>query len=250
MADVLKIDEEVLISDDIIKLLKLSGRFDSLLEDIIKEKLTVYAAKKQGITVSPEEIQERADQLRRVRGLHRASDVLKFFDAMGITIDEFEDFIVETLYQEKMLETVGDENAVKEFFALHSPRFDSIEVSHILVDSEGKARELMSLLEEEPEMFEAMVAEHSLADTKKDGGRIGKVIRGAMAPEVEGRVFNASEGDLLGPFAGAGKSFFEIFRIDQKRTAELDDETREEVRRMLRDEWLAARAREHQVEVL
>ena len=53
-----------------------------------------------------EEIQERADQFRRVRGLHRASDTNKYLDAMRVSLDEFEAFITDGLYQEKMMEQV------------------------------------------------------------------------------------------------------------------------------------------------
>ena len=72
MTDLIKIDDEVISSDDFVKLLRFTGRYDELMEDIIKDKLTIHAARKQGIEVSPEEIQDRADQVRRVRGLHRA----------------------------------------------------------------------------------------------------------------------------------------------------------------------------------
>ena len=245
----LKIDDETISCEDFIKLLKLSGKFDSLLEDVVKDKLTVHAAKKRGITISSEELQERADQLRRVRGLHRAKDALDFLDSMGLTLDDFEQFVIDTLYQEKIIEEICSDTAVEDYFKLHSPRFDSIEVSHILVESEGMAKELISLLEEEPDMFEELVTEHSLADTKEKNGRIGKVNRGAMSPEVEGKAFNAEPGDLLGPFASTGGTFYEIFRIDKKTSARLDEETKTEIQNMLRNEWLKARVQDHKVEV-
>jgi hypothetical protein len=78
MTDLVKIDDEVINADDFVKILKFTGRYESLIEDIVKDKLTVHAAKKQGITIDPDEIQERADQLRRVRGLHRAADMNRY----------------------------------------------------------------------------------------------------------------------------------------------------------------------------
>ena len=53
--------------------------------------------------VSDAEIQERADQYRRVRGLHRASDTNKFLDAMRVGLEEFEAFVTDSLIQEKMM---------------------------------------------------------------------------------------------------------------------------------------------------
>ena len=250
MTDLVRIDDEVITSDSFVKLLKLTGRFDGLMEDIVKDKLAVHAAKRQNILITPEEIQERADQIRRVWGLHRASDTNKWLDAKGISIDDFEQFIIEMLYHEKIMEQVSNEEAVKTYFNLNSPQFDSIEVSHILIDSEGKAKELMAILEDDPESFPDMAREHSLADTREAGGYIGKVLRGALQPEVEGKVFNATEGDLLGPFPSADENFFEIFTIDNKVSAELNEETMDEVRRIVGDEWLASRAKEHSIEML
>ena len=250
MTDLARIDDEVITSDDFIKLLKLTGRYDSLMEDILKDKLTVHAGKRQGIAIDPGELQERADQLRRVWGLHRASDTNKWLDAKGLSLEDLENFITEMLYHEKVMEQVGDDPAIQEYFHLNSPNFDSIEVSHILVDSEGKARELMAILEDDPESFPDMAREHSLADTKDEGGYIGKVLRGSLQPEVEGKVFNASVGELLGPFPSLDENLFEIFSVNAKTSANLDDETTNEVRRIVRDEWLAARTKEHGIELL
>ena len=249
MAEVFRIDDEVVRADAFVKLLKLTGRFDSLIEDLVKEKLTSHAAERQKVTLSTEEIQERADQLRRVRGLHRAADMNRYLDSLGVTLDDFEQFIIDTLYYEKMMEQVCSDAAIDEYFKLNSPKFDAIEVSHILVDSESRAKEISSILDEEPEAFEELVAEYSLADTRDHNGRIGRVLRGALPPEVEGKIFNANEGEVIGPFATVGESFHEIFRIDRKESAELTEETKEEVKRTLREAWFAAKAREHRVEV-
>jgi len=250
MTDLLKIDEEVITNDDFIKLLRFSGAFDSLLEDVIKDKLTVHAAMKAGITITAEDLQERSDQLRRAKGLHRAVDMNRYLDATRITLDEFEQYLTEMLYHEKMLEQIGAEEAVDEYFNLNAPKFDSIEISHILVDSEGKAREIMAILEDDPDSFEELAREHSLSDTREEGGYIGRVLRGALRSDVEAKVFNAAEGDLLGPFASADESYFEIFAVNAKRPAAFDEDTVAEIRRLLQDEWLAARAREHHIEIL
>jgi len=52
MTDLVKIDDEVITTEDFVKLLRFTGAFDGLLEDIIKDKLTVHAAKKAGIKVT------------------------------------------------------------------------------------------------------------------------------------------------------------------------------------------------------
>jgi parvulin-like peptidyl-prolyl isomerase len=250
VTDLARINDEVITSEDFIKLLKLTGRYDSLMEDILKDKLAVHAAKRQKIPIQPEELQERADQLRRVWGLHRAADTNKWLDAKGLSLEDLEQFVTEMIYHEKAMEKVADDAAVEAYFNLNSPKFDAIDISHIVTDSEGKARELLAILEDDPEEFPEMAREHSLSDTREEGGYIGKVLRGALLPEVEGKVFNAEVGELLGPFPSPDENLYEIFIVNDKRKANLDDETREEVRRIVRDEWLAAQAREHGIELL
>lgn len=248
MTAIVRIDDEVIGVDDFVRTLKLTGQFEGLIEQLVRDKLTVRAAKKAGVAVSPQEIQERADQFRRVQGLHRAADMNNYLNALGVSLDEFEVFITDSLYQEKMMAQVCNDKAVEEYFHLNSPKFDSIEVSHIVLDAENKAKEMISVLRDDPESFEEMAREHSIADTREQGGRIGKVLRGSLKTDIEAKVFNAAVGDLLGPFPSHDRSFFEIFLVNDKHPAKLDEETSTEVRRLLREEWLMARSQEHVIE--
>jgi peptidylprolyl isomerase len=248
MTTIVKIDGAAIDLVEFVRILKLTGQFEALLEQFVRDRLAALGARKAGIQVSEAEIQERADQFRRVRGLHRASDTNKYLDAMRVSAEEFETFIADTLYQEKMLRKVCSDQAVQGYFKLNSPKFDSIEVSHIVVDSEAKAREMIAVVRDDPDTFEELAREHSIADTREKGGLIGKVLRGSLRSDVEAKVFNAAPGDLLGPFASGDRTAFEIFRVNAKNTARLDDDTGTEVRRLLREDWLHARAREHVID--
>ena len=248
MAAIVRIDDEVIGTEDFIRTLKLTGQFEGLIEQLVRDKLTVRAAKKQGLPVSPEEIQQRADQFRRSQGMHRAADMNHYLDTLGVSLDEFESFITDGLYQEKMMVQVCNDKAVEQYFKLNSPKFDSIEVSHIVLDTEGKAKEMMSVLMDDPDSFAEMAREHSIGDARERGGVIGKVLRGSLKTDIEARVFNAAIGDLLGPFPSPDRSFYEIFAVNAKYPAMLDEDTSTEVRRLLREEWLMARAQEHIIE--
>ena len=248
MTTVVKIDGEAIDLAEFVRVLKLTGQFDPLLDQFVRDRLASRAARKLGIQLSETEIQERANQFRRARGLHRASDTNKYLDAMRISMEEFEAFITDTLYQEKMMQQVCSDDAVKEYFKLNSPKFDSVELSHIVLDSEAKAREMMAVLLEDPESFEDMAREHSVAETRAQGGLIGKVPRGSLRSDVEAKAFAAAAGDLVGPFVKADRKTLEIFRVNAKHPARLDDSTATDVRRALREEWLQARIREHFIE--
>jgi parvulin-like peptidyl-prolyl isomerase len=248
MTTIVKIDGHAVDLAEFMRMLKLTGQFEALLEQFVRDRLAALGARKAGIKVSEAEVQERADQFRRVRGLHRASDTNKYLDAMRVSAEEFEAFITDGLYQEKMINKVCGEQAIQGYFKLNSPKFDSIEISHIVLDSEAKAREMIAVLRDDPDSFEELAREHSIADTREQGGLIGKVLRGSLRADVEAKIFNAAAGDLLGPFASGDRTAFEIFRVNAKHVARLDDDTGTEVRRLLREEWLQARAREHVIE--
>ena len=251
MLVVAKIDDREITSDDLVKILKFNAKFDDVMEDIMVDKITVAAAKKQGIDVSVEEIQERVDQLRRIQGLHRAKDTFDFLESLGISLEEFQGFVAETLVKEKVQAAITTEKAVQDYFSSNSPKFDSIEVSHMVIDTENKAKELLAALEDDPGSFADLAREHSLdTDTRDKGGVIGKVIRGSLRNEVEAKVFNAGAGEVLGPFESEDGFVQEIFKVDAKHPAKLDDATRTDVQKLVYEEWLEARVQEHRVEVL
>ncbi|MGI9326173.1 MAG: peptidylprolyl isomerase [Pseudomonadales bacterium] len=249
MTELVRINEEIIDATALIKHLKLTGQYDTLIEEIVRERLTVQASEKSGQEVPEEEVQDRANQIRRVRGLHRAVDMNRWLDQLKVSLDEFEQFIIDSLRVERQNAELTSDAAVQEYFSSHSPKFDSVMVSHIIVDSEGKAREIIALLEDVPEMFGDLAREHSMADTAVDGGYIGTVLRGALAGDIESKIFNAEEGEVLGPFPSGDGKALEIFLIDAKRPAALDDSTAGEIRRILKEEWVRARAAESRVEM-
>ncbi len=245
-----KIDDEVISAEDFVKLLRFRADYEELIEPLLSDKLTVHAARKHGLRVTDEEVQERADQLRRLQGLHRAKDMMDYLTDMGLTIDEYAEFVGEGLLKQKMVAEVCSEPALEEYFRLHSPKFDSVEIRHIVVDSAGKAQELCALLEDDPDSFAELAREHSIsADTSKEGGLLGKLSRGTLPDEVDAKAFNASAGELLGPFESEDGLLFEIFQVTAVHPARLDSSTRDEVHKQVFRQWLENRTQEHLIEI-
>ncbi|MDY6987901.1 MAG: peptidylprolyl isomerase [Thermodesulfobacteriota bacterium] len=250
MSTAIKINDEAITSEQFINILKMSNEFPLLAEKIIRDKITVQEAKKKGLSVSTEEVQQEADDFRRVAALHRAKDTQEWMDKRGLTLDEFETFVTERIYKKKMVETITSEQAVEEYFKLNSPKFDSADIRHIVVDTEAKAKELMSLLAEDPDSFSDLAREHSLdGETRKTGGQIGGLRRGVLPDEVSAKVFNASAGDVIGPLRLGDGYFFEIIQVTAMNPASLDDSAKEEIGELIYNEWLEARLQEHTVTV-
>lgn len=246
--NVAKIDGTTINSEQLVSWLKLSGRFAGVVSDLVEMKLTATAARKQGVSVSTDDLQAAVDEHRRVHGLHRVVDANEFLDAAGASLEDYEAFIEDGLLASKVLEEIASESAIERHFKGNKPDYESVEIGHIVVDSESKAREVMALIQEGAASFQDMAQELSLVATAANGGLIGKVYRGTLADDLEAKVFAAKANDLLGPVALPDGNF-EIFSVFEHSQADLDDETRSTIAQRLSGEWLQSAARDYGVEV-
>ena len=245
--NVAKIDGQEISSEEFVSWLKLTGRFGHVAEELIKQKLAAVAARKQGVCASDDELQAASDEHRRATGLHRVSDTNTFLSDAGSTLDDYEHFIEDTVLAGKMWEQITAESSVQDYFERHAPQFEAVELGHIVVDSEGKAKELLYLLQEDPDAFSELAQQLSIAESASAGGQIGRVFRGALPADLEGKLFSAEPGQPVGPFSH-DQDRHEIFMVFDKQAAALDLATSEMIRKQLYDRWLQDSARKFSVE--
>lgn len=251
MTTIARIDDKEITSDDLIRYLKIGNKFDQIVEDIITQEITATEAGRMGFTVADEEIQAESDNLRRVLGLHAAKETFEFLDSVGLSLEGFEDYLRDSLMRTKVLQKVCSEEAMKDFFDLHSPKFESVDVGQIIVDSEGKARELIAILEEDPDEFANMAKSFSIdPETAEKGGDIGTVVRGGLDGEVEAKIFNSAPKQPLGPFETEDGMFYEVYMVTKRHKPELDLTTQKMITKLLYEKWLDERLEEHRVEIL
>ena len=97
--------------------------------------------------------------------------------------------------------TVTDDD-VKKFYDEHKDEFvsgESVEASHILVDSEEKANEILSDIKAEKITFEDAAKQHSSCPSSQRGGALGEFTHGQMVPEFDEAAFAMNEGEISGP---------------------------------------------------
>jgi len=250
MSFIFKVDDQAVTMEQFIKELKLSDKFDKLLKDMIREKVAVCAAKKKGIEVLDEELQQEVDEFRAERNLHRAKETHEWLEKNKVDLDEFETYIVEKVYLKKVMASVCSDEAINNYFELNSPLFDTVDIQRIVVDDEDKAREIVSLLEEEPEEFEDLAKEHSLdPETAEKGGFIGGIKRGSLPQEAAAKVFTAEEGSILGPSQIGDENLYEIIMVASILPAKLDENTRQNISILLYEQWLQTQVQEHSLEI-
>lgn len=137
---------------------------------------------------------------------------LMYSEALEKNLDQDPEFIVvmndmkKSLLQQYNLrklfnEITITEDEIKEFFEKHKQMFNDEEMasaSHILVDSEEKANEILKDIKEGLSFEEAAV-KFSSCPSKDVGGALGKFGRGQMVPEFEDAVFSMKVGEISEP---------------------------------------------------
>ncbi len=92
--------------------------------------------------------------------------------------------------------SVSDKEA-KDYYDANSAQFmapETVNASHILVDSEEKATEILAKINSGEVSFEDAAKEHSTCPSGKEGGSLGDFGRGQMVPEFDSAVFSMEVG--------------------------------------------------------
>jgi len=140
---------------------------------------------------------------------------------------------VRRLIEDNVAAIEPDEPACRAFYEAHSSRFrspDLFEASHILFaahphDGDGyrlaasRAEATLGELVRAPDLFDALARERSDCGSKVNGGRLGQLMQGEIAPEVEAVLRVLEEGQIAG--APVMSRFgAHIVRLDKRKLGE------------------------------
>lgn len=148
-----------------------------ILEQLISNKLLLADARKNLYEHSP----EFKAQLEKVK-----EDMLVNF-AMAKALESVK---------------VPTDDEVKAYYEENKDKFvsgESVNASHILVDSEEKANALLGDITSGKISFEDAARQHSSCPSSENGGNLGEFTRGQMVPEFDQAVFSMNEGEVKGP---------------------------------------------------
>ncbi|NLY45023.1 MAG: peptidylprolyl isomerase [Tissierella sp.] len=183
---------------------------------------------------SPEGIQKVVDEL--------INQELLYLDAKENKLDEeasyvqmVEDTKVTILKSYALNKLIANEEAsieeLKEFYDSHMEHFkkqESAIASHILVDEEAKANEIIQEINEGLS-FEDAAKKYSSCPSKEAGGNLGEFSRGQMVPEFEEAAFTMEEGAISKPVKTQfGYHIIKLEEIKPEAT-ESFDQVREEI---------------------
>ncbi len=149
---------------------------EMILEQIIGKKLMILDAKKNLM----EHNAEFKAELEKMKNEMLANfNVAKTLEKVTVTDDE-----IKAYYEENKAQFVKGE---------------SVAASHILVDSEEKAAQLMAKIEAGEVSFEDAARENSTCPSSQTGGALGEFTKGQMVPEFDQAAFSMEVGEMRGP---------------------------------------------------
>lgn len=124
----------------------------------------------------------------------------------------------------------------RKYFDEHPEQFapqPMVSASHILVDSEDKANDLLAQINAGSISFEDAARQHSSCPSSQQGGSLGEFGRGQMVPEFDQACFEMEIGEIRGPINT--RFGYHLIRLDGKSEGEAAsfDQACEQIKQML-----------------
>ncbi|RKL62529.1 peptidylprolyl isomerase [Thermoanaerobacteraceae bacterium SP2] len=206
-----------------------------VLDSMIKDVLSLQQAKKENVTLKPNQMQEAVSQLETYHGGKDALD--NYLKQQGMDWKSFEKLLQDQLIINNLKEKltanvkVSDEDVKKYFdsnkdmFKLPSPE---IRASHILVPTEDEANKVLAEIKA-GEDFAELAKKYSTDPGSKDkGGDLGYFGKGKMVPEFEKAAFALKQGEVSQPVKT--QFGYHIIKVTGERTSLSFDDVKDYIK--------------------
>ena len=176
---------------------------EMILNDSIKELLLLQEAKKQGISVSAEELSKVIDDAIAQSGLSK-EEFEKTLDEQNLTMDFVEDYYKKQLIINKLLDKtvlskiIISSSEIEEYYNNNKNEFitpEQVRARHILVGSADEADEILKQLNNGADFIE-LAKEKSTCPSASEGGDLGYFSKGDMIAEFEDAAFALDVGEI------------------------------------------------------
>lgn len=209
---------------------KIEEARQDILNQIIEDRLILQEAKRRGVVVEDEEVEERVDG---VKSRFPTDD--DFEDAVtesGISFDTLRNRYKEQIMMSKLVnhevreKIVVTPSEISDYYTKHADELkapESVHLKNIVIRFEEGNSEMLvkqkaddiSRLIKEGRDFSELAKLYSQGPHAQDGGDVGFVERGEMRKEFEDAVFNLKIGEASNPIKT--DTGYYIFKVEEKK---------------------------------
>src|SRR5262245_6017839 len=152
---------ETLSLGDFLGAMKRSRRLRPLLLDAFVENYLVQRARRAGLTVNDQELQQAADNFRLKNGMASSEQTQQWFRREAISSDDFAAGLERDLLVDKLRHAISDPK-LDEVFNANTARFARVRLKRILVMTEQEAREVVDTVTNGQASFEDVARQRSM----------------------------------------------------------------------------------------
>ncbi len=191
---------------------------EAYLEQVIERKILVQEARRMGIKLSPEDLNQAISEIRKDYPGNAFGERLGL---KGMTLEEWKSRLEEKLLAEKMIRHAhifrGEipEEEARQYYEKHLSKFrveERVKARQIVVATEEEAIQILNQLKR-GENFEKLAMKKSLGPERVEGGDLGYFSKGEKPAEFE-QVFSLDVGQISGVIRSPYG--YHIFRLEEK----------------------------------
>jgi parvulin-like peptidyl-prolyl isomerase len=208
------------------------------LNRMIERKLQLQIAKRRGIKISDEEVQDAVVRLRRVGETPNEKDPRE----VGVIRDQLT--AMRLVNQQIRSGLIASDEEVLRFYQQHKDRFmlpPEVRISQILIALNPggellavreKAQQVFALLKK-GERFEELAARYSDGPEGRRGGGLGYIRPGDMLPQIQKAIEQMAPGSVTEPLASP--IGMHIIRVDDRKPPQFRpyEEVKEDIRNVV-----------------
>lgn len=177
---------------------------DMVLQQLIVNELILQVAEEKGLEVTEEDLDEQIEEILLI--YPDEESFMEVLEQLGYTMDSFKVDLRIQLITEKFMDSLLDvesitDEEIEEHFQKNQHLFggdeEQVHASHILVETEEEAYEVLGYLEDQS--FQELAATYSQCPSGETGGDLGLFSRGQMVLPFEEAAFNLDVDEISDP---------------------------------------------------
>ncbi len=216
--------------------LKVRGLFRSAVYEMVERHVVRIRCREFGIEPSWSEVEENRRKMRCLSGLSEPVAMHRYLKDNGVTMDVWNEYLDDMLFKTALKNHIVTRDAIEAHFQRNRNQFLRVRLGRIVCRTRSDMDHVLALLEN-GQFFVSLAGKHSIEDKSKfTGGYLGEIGYGVLAKHVEGDVFSAAPGQILGPYREM--DYYTIYKIYEIRGGELSESLTHLIREQLFADWL------------